>query len=135
MWPRGDVLPAFQRLADGQVTSLRSELAIVQAAFAAAERGDIDTWLAHLAPNVRIHTPRGVTSGPEAALTFARRDPASELRLDIRLLDVTPVHDWIVAATQLSHRWRESGELAEETTALAVCRVRDGLITSLHPIR
>jgi ketosteroid isomerase-like protein len=117
------------------VTILRSELAIVQAAFAAAERGDVDTWLAHLAPNVRIHTPRGVTSGPEAALRFARRDLSSELALDVRLLDLTPVHDWIVAATHLTHRWRESGELAEQTTALAVCRVRDGLITSLHPIR
>jgi ketosteroid isomerase-like protein len=117
------------------VTIVRSELAIVQAAFAAAERGDVDTWLAHLAPNVRIHTPRGVTSGPEAALRFARRDPSSELALDVTLLDLTPIHDWIVAATQLTSRWRESGELAEETTALAVCRVRDGLITSLHPIR
>jgi ketosteroid isomerase-like protein len=129
------VLPAFQQPDVGQVTALRSEVAIVQAAFAAAESGDVDTWLAHLAPNVRIHTPRGVTSGPEAALRFARRDPSSELALDIRLLDLTPVHDWVVAATQLTHRWRDSGELAEETTALAVCRVRDGLITSLYPIR
>lgn len=117
------------------MTILRSEFAVVQAAFAAAERGDVDTWLAHLAPNVCIHTPRGVTSGPEAALRFARRDLSSELALDMRLLDLTPVHDWIVAATQLTHHWRESGELAEQSTALAVCRVRDGLITSLHPIR
>lgn len=135
MRARGAVRLAFQRTDEGQVTTLRSELAVVQAAFAAAERGDVDTWLAHLAPNVRIHTPRGVTSGPEAALRFVRRDPASELDLDIRLLDLTPVHDWIVAAARLTHRWRESGELAEEATALAVCRVRDGLITSLHPIR
>src|SRR5919198_3398823 len=111
---------------------MRTELAVVGSAFEAVERGDFDAWLTHLTPNVRIHTPRSVTSGAEAALRFARGDPASNLTAAVKLLDLTPVHDWIIAAAQLTHHWRESGELAEQTTALAVCRVHDGRIASVH---
>lgn len=114
---------------------MRPALAVVRSAFEAIERGDASSWLAHLDPNVRVHTPRGVTSGHEAALRFARGDPGSELTVAVKLLDLTTIHDWIVVTARLTTRWRESGEVADETTALAVCRVGDGLIASVHPIR
>jgi ketosteroid isomerase-like protein len=111
------------------VITPHSKLDVVRSAFEAMERGDIDAWLAHVAPEVRIQRPCGaVASGLEAARSLLEEARTRTLRL----VDLTQVHDWVVAAARVPRHRDESNDLAEQPTALAVCRVRDDLIVSVH---
>jgi ketosteroid isomerase-like protein len=93
---------------------------------------DLDDFLAVLAEDVELRTPRGTRRGRvEAAQWFTKPFDHLDLRFEPKKLLVGDSE--VVGVGELVFTWRETGELAELLERAAVWTVESGLIRSWQP--
>jgi limonene-1,2-epoxide hydrolase len=98
---------------------------------------DLDGFVAVLAPEVEIHSSRGLRKGPEAARIWATRPPGGvQQSIELEQLyedDTEGGGGRAVALIVRRWRWEESGELAGEEEMAWVFELCDRKVASWRP--
>jgi ketosteroid isomerase-like protein len=114
------------------MSSLDDNARLARAFTDAFNAGDLDDFLAVLAEDVELRTPRGTRKGRvEAEQWFSKPLDHLDLRFEPGKLLVGDSE--IVGVGELVFTWRETGELAERLERAAVWTVENGLIRSWTP--
>jgi ketosteroid isomerase-like protein len=93
---------------------------------------DLDDFLAVLAEDVELRTPRGTRRGRvEAAQWFRKPFDHLDLRFEPEKLLVGDSE--VIGVGELVFTWRETGEFAERLERAVVWTVENGLIRSWQP--
>jgi ketosteroid isomerase-like protein len=98
----------------------------------AFNRRDIDDFVALLAQDVELRTPRGIQRGRRAAAAWAQK-PLDHLDVTFEPERLLVTEDGVIVVGELVFHWKENGGLAERSEAAAVWRVEGGLIRSWEP--
>jgi ketosteroid isomerase-like protein len=111
-------------------------LAIVQQFVDRANQQDIPQFLALMDPEVEFHTFRGVDRGLEAARRFVEGGAPREHYLTHVIHEqVFDAGDQVVAFANIQRRWRETGELGDETRIGVVFTLRAGKVLRFQVFR
>jgi ketosteroid isomerase-like protein len=98
----------------------------------AVNRRDVDDFVAVLAEEVELHTPRGIRRGRrEAADWFTK--PLDHLELSFRNAHFIVGETEVVGIGDLVFTWKETGEVAERAERAAVWQIDGELIRSWQP--
>ena len=89
-------------------------------------QGDVATVLALVTPDVEFETPGGVDRGPEAARQWATKQTQPHVTTYIVLEQLLEAGDQVVVLFRRQMRWRETGELGDETPGAALLTFRAG---------
>jgi ketosteroid isomerase-like protein len=115
---------------------MSENLAIVQQFVDQANQQDIPGFLALLDPEVEFHTFRGVERGLEAGRRFAEGGAPKEHYLTHVVHEqVFDAGDQVVAFANIQRRWRETGELGDETRIGVVFTLRAGKVLRFQAFR
>jgi ketosteroid isomerase-like protein len=89
-------------------------------------QGDVATVLALVTPDVEFETPGGVDRGPEAARQWVTKQTQPHATMHIVLEELLEAGDQVVVLFRRQMRWRETGELGDETPGAALLTFRVG---------
>jgi hypothetical protein len=104
-------------------------LAIVQAFADRVNEQDIPGFLGLVDPEVEFHTFRGVERGLEGARRFAESNgPREHYLTHVVHEQAFDAGDQVVVFGNIQRRWRETGELGDETRIGAVFTLRAGKV-------
>jgi ketosteroid isomerase-like protein len=107
-------------------------LALAQRILDAWNRGDATAVLALAAPEVEIETPGGVGRGPEAVRQWVDKQTQPHAVMHIVLDQLLEAGDRVVVFARRQMRWRETGELADDTPLAALLTFRRGKLSRWH---
>jgi ketosteroid isomerase-like protein len=97
----------------------------------ALNRRDLAGMLDLLDPDVELLTRKGAARGHDAVRKWLG-DPYKELDVD-RIIDrVQVAGSDVVAVGRIHHRWRDSGDIADDHPIAILARVQDDRITRLQ---
>ena len=113
------------------MTSPEAEIALVERSLAAIRTGDTAGLGALLHPEVELRTRRGVIRGRAAVEAWAGMPPYEHLDVEIGPSILAADGDRVIARHPVRLRWRETGEIADESPATLIARFSDGLIAEL----
>jgi len=111
-------------------------LAVVQQFADRANDHDIPGFLALVDPEVEFHTFRGVERGLEGARRFAESGaPQEHYRTHVVHEQAFDAGDQVVVFANIQRRWRETGELGDETKLGVVFTLRAGKVLRFQVFR
>lgn len=111
-------------------------LAIARAFADRVNEQDIRGFLALVDPEVEFHTFRGVERGLEGARRFAESNGPREHYLTHVVHErAFDVGDQVVVFANIQRRWRETGELGDETRIGVVFTLRAGKVLPFQVFR
>jgi ketosteroid isomerase-like protein len=97
----------------------------------AVNRRDLPAMLAVLDPDVELSTRKGVLRGHDGVRAWLG-EPYKELDVE-RVVDRMQVAGHVVVASgRIRHRWRESGEVADESDVAILAHIEDDRIVRLQ---
>jgi uncharacterized protein (TIGR02246 family) len=105
---------------------MTDNLAVAQRLTDAWNQGDAATVLALVTPDVEFQTPGGVDRGPEAARRWVAKQTQPHATMQIVVEQLLEAGDRVVVLSRRQMRWRETGELADETPGAALMIFREG---------
>jgi ketosteroid isomerase-like protein len=95
-------------------------LALTQQLLDAWNQGDATAVLTLVTPEVEIETPGDVGRGPEAVQQWVDKQTQPHAVMRIVLDQLLEAGDRVVVFARRQMRWRETGELADETPQAAL---------------
>jgi ketosteroid isomerase-like protein len=98
----------------------------------AVNRRDIDDFVAVLAEEVELHTPRGIRRGRREAADWFKK-PLDHLELSFQNAHFIVAETEVVGIGDVVFTWKETGEVAERAERAAVWRIDGELIRSWQP--
>ena len=101
-------------------------LAVARRLSDAWNQGDVATVLALVTPDVEFETPGGVDRGLEAAQQWVAKQTQPHAVMHIVVDQLLGAGDRVVVLFRQQMRWRETGELADETPGAALLTFRVG---------
>lgn len=104
-------------------------LALAQRLTDAWNQGDVATVLALVIPEVEIETPGGVDRGPEAVRRWVEKQTQPHAVMHVVVDRLLEADDRVVVLARRQMRWRETGELADETPQAALLTFRAGKLS------
>jgi ketosteroid isomerase-like protein len=104
-------------------------LALAQRILDAWNHGDATGVLALATPEVEIETPGGVGRGPEAVREWVHKQTQPHAVMHIVLDQLLEAGDRVVVFARRQMRWRETGELADDTPLAALLTFRMGKLS------
>jgi ketosteroid isomerase-like protein len=104
-------------------------LALAQRLLDAWNQGDAAEVLALVTPEVEIETPGGVDRGLEAARRWVGKQTQPHAVMQIVSEQFVEAGDRVVVFARRQMRWRETGELADETPQAALLTFRMGRLS------
>ena len=108
-------------------------LAVVQQFAERANQQDLPGFLALVDPEVELHTLGGVQRGLEGARRFAENNGPQEHYLTHVVHErAFDAGDQVVVFANIQRRWRETGELGDETRLGVVFTLRAGRVLRLQ---
>ena len=93
---------------------------------------DYDTAYSLLAPDVEVVSPRRTTRGADALRARWRKSDYEHLAPEIERRDFEQRNGSVRAVTEMTWRWRESGEIAYRTRVEGDFVVRQGRIERIE---
>ena len=99
---------------------MSDNLALTQRLLDAWNQGDVTTVLALVTAEVEIETPGGVGRGPEAVRQWVDKQTQPHAVMHIVLDQLLEAGDRVVVFARRQMRWRETDELADETSQAAL---------------
>jgi ketosteroid isomerase-like protein len=104
-------------------------VALAQRLLDAWNRGDVAEVLALVTPEVEIETPGGVDRGPEAVRRWVEKQTQPHAVMHIVSDQLVEAGDRVVVLARRQMRWRETGELADETPQAALLTFQVGRLS------
>jgi ketosteroid isomerase-like protein len=133
---RNRVLQAASKSTDTRNEMSEENLAIVQRFADRVNEQDIPGFLALVDSEVEFHTFRGVERGLEGARRFAESGAPKEHYLTHVVHEQAfDAGDRVVAFANIQRRWRETGELGDETRVGVVFTLREGKVVRFQVFR
>jgi ketosteroid isomerase-like protein len=105
---------------------MTDNLALARRLTDAWNQGDVATVLALVTPDVEFETPGGVDRGPEAARQWVAKQTQPHAIMHIVVEQLLEAGDHVVVLSRRQMRWRETGELGDETPGAALMTFRVG---------
>ena len=105
---------------------MTDNLTVAQRLADAWNQGDVATVLALVTSDVEFETPGGVDRGPEAARRWVANQTQPHAVMHIVVEQLLEAGDRVVVLFRQQLRWRETGELADETPGAVVMTFRVG---------
>jgi ketosteroid isomerase-like protein len=111
-------------------------LAMVQRFADRVNEQDIPGFLALVDPEAELHTFRGVEQGLEGARRFAvSNGPQEHYLTHVVHEQAIDAGDLVVVSANIQRRWRETGELGDETRVGVVFTLREGKVLRFQVFR
>jgi ketosteroid isomerase-like protein len=130
------VLRATPKGADTPHEMSAENLAVVQQFADRVNEQDIPGFLALVDPEVEFHTFRGVERGLEGARRFAESNgPQEHYLTHVVHEQAFDAGDQVVVFGNIQRRWRETGELGDETRLGVVFTLRAGKMLRFQVFR